>query len=108
MLSLKKDVRGAFVDCLLRYINAMMILNFSQITLPLLALYVVLTYFVFVSGYKSIYGSRREDLQSTIRGVSQSSCGSDYCLHQPSASAVPVILAQRVFKTTIQSIDLIR
>jgi hypothetical protein len=66
MLSLKKDVRGAFVDCLLGYINAMMILNFSQITLPLLALYVVSTYFVFVLGYKSIYGSRREDLKSTI------------------------------------------
>jgi hypothetical protein len=56
-----KDVRGAFVDCLLGYISAMMLLNFSQITLSLLAWYVVSTYFVFVLGYKSICGSRREN-----------------------------------------------
>jgi hypothetical protein len=61
LLSLKKDVRGALFDCLLGYISAMMLLNFSQITLLLLAWYDVLTYFVFVSGYKSIYGRRRED-----------------------------------------------
>jgi fucose permease len=61
MLSLKKDVWGAFVDCMLGYISAMMLLNFSQITLPLLAWYVVSTYFVFVSRYKSIYGRRRKD-----------------------------------------------
>jgi hypothetical protein len=60
MLSLKKDVRGAFVDCLLGYISAMMLLNFSRITLLLLAWYVVSTYFVLVSGYKSIYGRRKE------------------------------------------------
>jgi fucose permease len=57
----ERDVRGAFVDCLLGYISAMMLSNFSQITLPLLAWYVVSNYFVFVSGYKSIYGSKRED-----------------------------------------------
>jgi hypothetical protein len=61
LLSPKKDVRDAFVDCLLGYISAMIILNFSRITLPLLAWYAVSTYFVFVSGYKSIYGSRRDD-----------------------------------------------
>jgi hypothetical protein len=39
--------------------------------------------------------------------ISQSSSGSDYCMHQPSASVVPVIQAQRVVESTIQSIDLI-
>jgi hypothetical protein len=61
LLSMEKDLRGAFVNCLLRYISAMMLLNFSQITWSLLAWYVVSTYFVFVSGYKSIYGRRWED-----------------------------------------------
>jgi hypothetical protein len=39
--------------------------------------------------------------------LNQLSSGCDYCLHQSSAPAVPVIRAQRVVETTIPSIDLI-
>jgi hypothetical protein len=46
-------------------------------------------------------------LKSTVHVISQSSSGSDYCLHQPSASAVPIIRAQRVIETTVQSIEFI-